>query len=90
MPGTTKKDARVDLRLSRQAKKLIEEAAALSGQSLSSFAASTLLEKAHQILDAERVRSLSERDARIFLSILDNDQPNAALREGAEWYRANS
>jgi len=62
--ATTKNDARVDFRLTRQAKAVIEEATTLSGQSLSDFAVSTLLEKANQVLNAKRLRSLSESDAR--------------------------
>src|SRR5438093_322661 len=90
MATKEKNDTRFDVRLSRQAKTLIEEAAALTGQSLSDFAVSTLLEKANQILHAQRVRSLSVRDARIFLSVLDSEEePNTALREAAVWYKEN-
>ncbi len=86
----TKNDARIEIWLSGEAKAVIEEAAALAGQSLSDFAVSTLLEKATQVLTAQPVRVLSERDARIFLSILDSEQPpNPALREAAAWYKAN-
>jgi len=88
--ATTKNSARVDFRLTRQAKAAIEEAAELSGQNLSDFAVSTLLEKANQILHAKRMRSLSERDARIFLKLLDSaPKPNKALREAAAWYKEN-
>jgi uncharacterized protein (DUF1778 family) len=87
---TTKSDARVDFRLTQQAKAVIEEAAALAGQSLSDFAVSTLLEKANQVLNAKRHRSLSERDARTFLKLLDSaPKPNQALREAAAWYKAD-
>jgi uncharacterized protein (DUF1778 family) len=90
MTTTMKSDARVDFRLSSQAKATIEEAAVLSGQSLSDFAVSTLLERAQEILEANRLRSLSERDARIFLNVLDGKQrPNAALRKAAAWYKEN-
>ena len=87
MARTTKNDARLDFRLFRQAKKTLEEAAALTGQTLSGFAVSTLPERARQILDTQHIRSLSERDARIFLSVLDKEQPNRALREAAAWYK---
>ncbi|HZY85668.1 MAG TPA: DUF1778 domain-containing protein [Gemmataceae bacterium] len=81
-------EARVDFRLTRQAKAVIEEAAALTGQSLSDFAVSTLLEKANEVLSATRIRSLSERDAQIFLSVLDSEnRPNKALRKAAAWYK---
>ena len=90
MATTTKNDARIDLRLASKAKAVIEEAAALTGQSLSDFAVSTLLEKATQVLNAKRLRSLSERDARVFLSVLDaEEEPNEALREAAAWYKEN-
>jgi uncharacterized protein (DUF1778 family) len=90
MGTTTRNDARVDFRLPSEVKSLIEEAAALAGQSLSEFAVSTLLAAAHRILDASRVRTLTARDARIFLAALDSDEgPNQALREAAAWYKEN-
>ena len=87
MAARTLNDARVHYRLSRQAKKTLEEAAALTGQTLSDFAVWTLLERANRILDMQRVRSLSECDARMLLNILDNERPNKALREAAAWYK---
>jgi uncharacterized protein (DUF1778 family) len=43
-----------------------------------------------QVLNAKRIWPLSERDARIFLSVLDSDQqPNQALRDAAAWYIDN-
>jgi uncharacterized protein (DUF1778 family) len=89
MTTTIENEARVDLRLSNQAKATLEEAAALTGQSLSDFAVSTLLERANQVLETNRIRTLSERDALIFLRLLDTDQPNPALREAAAWYKEN-
>ena len=90
MTSTTTDDVKIDFRLSSQAKLVIEQAAALSGQSLNDFAISTLLEKANQLLDDRNTRSLSERDAQIFLSLLDSqEEPNPALREAAAWYKEN-
>jgi uncharacterized protein (DUF1778 family) len=89
MTTTIANEARVDLRLSSEAKAAIEEAAALSGQSLDDFALAALLERANQVLEGKRPRLLSERDALIFLSVLDADQPNPALREAAAWYKEN-
>ncbi len=88
MARATRSDARLDFRLSRQHKELIEQAAAVSGQSLSEFAATTLVERAREVLRTEPVRLLSERDARRFLEELDRDSgPNEALRQAAERYR---
>jgi uncharacterized protein (DUF1778 family) len=87
MAADARTEARVDFRLSRRAKATIEEAAALAGQSLSEFAVATLLDKAHQVLEASRVRALSERDARAFLQVLARGRPNKSLREAADWYK---
>jgi uncharacterized protein (DUF1778 family) len=89
MATRSKNDARIDFRLSKEAKATIEKAAALMGQGLSDFAVSTLLARANEVLDTKRLRALSERDARLFLSVLDHDEPNPALREAAEWYKEN-
>jgi uncharacterized protein (DUF1778 family) len=89
MSATLENETRVDLRLSSQAKATLEEAAALTGQSLSDFAVSTLLERANQVLETNRRRTLTEQDALIFLKALDADEPNPALREAAAWYKEN-
>lgn len=87
MANATKNDARFDFRISGQAKALIEQAAALNGQSLTEFAVATLVEKARQVVSAENVRALSERDARRFLRLLEEQEPNAALRAAARKYK---
>jgi uncharacterized protein (DUF1778 family) len=88
MPAETKNDARLDFRLNSQAKELIERAAALNGKSVSDFATSTLLEKARQVVQAETTRTLTEKDARLFLAMLDDERPNAALKRAARRYKA--
>jgi uncharacterized protein (DUF1778 family) len=46
--------------------------------------------RAAQIPDTARLQSLSEKDARIFLKVLDSkEQPNSALRKAAAWYKEN-
>ena len=75
MITSVQNDARVDFPLSSQAKTMIETAAMLTGQTLTDFAVSTLLEKARMIVQTERVRILSEQEARAFLTLLDSDSP---------------
>jgi uncharacterized protein (DUF1778 family) len=87
MSTETKNDARLDFRLNSQAKELIERAAVLSGLSVSDFATSTLVEKARQVIDTETTRNLTERDARLFLALLDDGRPNAALKRAARRYK---
>jgi uncharacterized protein (DUF1778 family) len=83
-------DSRLDVRVNRKLKELIQEAAALTGQTLSDFVISTLTERAHHIVQQERLTVLSDRDRDLFLAMLDADtKPNAALRKAAAWYKKN-
>jgi len=85
---TTTNDARLDFRLRSEAKARIEEAAILSGMSVSDFAVSTLLRAANQIVESHRTLRLSRRDFERFLAALDSDaEPNPALRQAAERYQ---
>jgi uncharacterized protein (DUF1778 family) len=82
------KQMQIDLRLSPQAKQLLEDAACISGQSLHEFAVSTLLEQARRIVHANGITVLSNRDRDIFLAMLDADaRPNEALRRAANRYK---
>jgi uncharacterized protein (DUF1778 family) len=78
---------RIDFRVNRRAKTLIEKAAALRGQSLSDFAKITLLSTARHVLRQHQQTVLSDRDRDIFLALLDADaKPNAALRKAVKAY----
>jgi uncharacterized protein (DUF1778 family) len=81
-------NARLDLRLPGQLKSLIQEAAGLSGQTMSDFVISTLSETARRVVQRERLTILSDRDRDIFLKMLDADaKPNQTLRRAARWYK---
>ena len=81
-------NARLDLRLPGQLKSLIQEAAELSGQTMSDFVISSLSETARRIVQQERLTMLSDRDRGIFMKMLDADaKPNQALRRAARWYQ---
>jgi uncharacterized protein (DUF1778 family) len=62
---------RLDLRLTREHKDLIERAAQATGQPVTSFVLSSVLERARETLDAESRTVLSKRDWASFLRILD-------------------
>ena len=83
-----KSDARLDFRLNRQVKEVIEQAAAVSGQSVSDFAVSALYRTAREVLEKEQTTRLSNRDRDVFLAVLDSDaQPNEALKRAAKRYK---
>lgn len=72
-PGRTH-TARIDFRLPAAAREKIELAAYHSGQSLSDFASSTLLERAEDVLEKQRVTVLHAQQWQRFVQIL-NDPP---------------
>jgi len=79
-PGRTH-TARIDFRLPSAAREKIELAAYHSGQSLSDFAASTLLERAEAVLEKQRVTVLNDAQWQRFVQILTNPPaPTPALR----------
>ena len=73
--------ARINFRLPTDIKDVIERAALVSGQTMTDFAIQTLVRTAHEVLERQQARTLSERDRDIFLTMLDDEsEPNEALR----------
>lgn len=63
------------MRLTSEQKELLEGAAAISGQPLTGFALSHLLETARDLIERHQRTVLSVRDGRRFLEILEADTP---------------
>ena len=75
------KTERIEVRLSSEHKSLIEDAAALRGQSLYTFVVSEALEGARQI----QLTLLTRRDWDQFLEIMDHEEePTPALVAAAQ------
>ncbi|MGL5941156.1 MAG: DUF1778 domain-containing protein [Waterburya sp.] len=72
MSETASKDSRIDLRLTREQKALLEKAASLRGVSLSAYTLLHLLPQAQQDIDNQERLSLTNRDRDLFLSALEN------------------
>ncbi len=88
---TGQHDARLDFRLSSAAKAKIEQAALASGQSLSDFAASTLVREAEQVLERSAATILSERDWELFVALMQNPpQPGQPLKQFVEAYQTHT
>jgi uncharacterized protein (DUF1778 family) len=83
-----RKDARLDLRLSRNLKRLLQKAAVISGLDLSSFTLSAALEKADGVLSRHSTRILTDRDRERFLEIMEEEEPNAVLLSEVKRYKA--
>jgi len=82
-------DARLNFRINSDLKKTIEEAAAQTGQTVSDFAVSTLIQVSRRILMEEQVTRLTQRDRQLFIELLDNEstKPNSALIKAAKQYK---
>lgn len=89
MSALPSQPSRLDFRISPEHKLLIERAASVEGQTVSSFAIASLVKAAEETIQRAAVRMLSTRDSRIFLDMLDSDAgPNAALKAAAKRYKA--
>lgn len=83
------KISRLNLRLSNEQKDLLKRAAVISGQPLTGFALSHLLDAARQLVERHERTTLSLRDGRRFLKILEADnKPAAALVAAISRWRA--
>ena len=77
------KDARLELRITRRHKTLLEKAAALTGSSTAQFVTTHALAAANEVLEKERVVRLSQRDFARFVRALEEEpeEPTPAMRE---------
>ena len=88
MSTITEHDARLNFRLSREIKNRVERAAAVSGQSVSDFAVSTLARTAEDILQRHNTIVLGDEDRDFFLALLDADEePSEKEKAAAARYR---
>ena len=85
MPTTenaTQDIARLNIRLPLHVKERIEQAAMISGVSVTDFTIANLSEAADEVLERHHFRKLSNRDRDIFLAMLDaDDEPNEKLKD---------
>jgi uncharacterized protein (DUF1778 family) len=71
---------RIDIRLRADLKRLVEEAAELSSQTVASFVASTVVERAKHVIESQQSLRLGRADAEAFLAALERPvDPDDAL-----------
>ena len=82
-------NAGIDFHLPAELKPMVEQAAALRGQSVSEFAVATVADNAQRVIQQSHVTELSNRDRDLFLAMLDDEsaRPSDALLESAERYK---
>lgn len=91
MPMTDKQTsttARMNFRLPPEIKERIENAALVSGVTVTDFAISALANSAEEVLEKHQRRTLTDRDRDIFLNMLENPpEPNEALKKAVKNYK---
>jgi uncharacterized protein (DUF1778 family) len=80
MPRTAGRFIRINLRLSGEAKRKLERAAAYSGKTLTDFVIDVALQKADAIARKQEVITLTRAELDRFQAMLDPPEPNARLK----------
>lgn len=79
------KKQRIDLRLNEDDKSMIEEAAAMTNQSISQFMVSTASERAAEVIDQHRRLILNEESWKLVMDAISNPPaPNDRLKRAAK------
>jgi uncharacterized protein (DUF1778 family) len=90
MHTSEQKSARLDLRLSLTNKEVLEQAASLTGQTLSEFVVASTLRTARKIMIEQERLVLTDRERNLFMKALDDTTPpNKALRDAAKRFNAH-
>ena len=85
---TSEKAERLEARLSRKQKALIQHAADLAGRSLTDFILSASQEAANKVIREHEVITLSAKESERFVNVLMNPPaPNLALQKAAKRHR---
>lgn len=82
------KKQRIDLRLNEDDKHMIEEAAAMTNQSISQFMVSTASERAAEVIDQHRRLLLNKESWNLVMDAISNPPaPNDRLKRAANRLR---
>jgi uncharacterized protein (DUF1778 family) len=87
LASATRKEERLEARVSAEAKALCQEAASLEGRSLTDFIVGSAVESARRVLRERALIELSQRDRNAFVaSLLNPPLPGHRLKEAARRY----
>ena len=89
-PDTTR-DARLEARVSVAQKSLLQQAAALSGRTLSEFVVASAQDAARRVIaEHESIRLSREEQLAFVEALLNPPEPNARLKRAGKAYLRNS
>lgn len=85
----THERGRISARVSASVQEKLQEAADIMGATLNQFLVQSSLERADQIIERERLITLSRRDAVMLVDMLkDPAKPNKALSKALQTYKS--
>jgi uncharacterized protein (DUF1778 family) len=86
--GTAKRTERLDARVTKEEKRVIETAAALRGISVTDLLRTSVTDVATRIIRDNEILTLSERERRTFVQVLTSPpRPKEAALAAAQRYR---
>jgi len=82
------KPERLEARVTREQKQLIERAAEIEGRSLTDFLVTSAHQAAKYVIHEHEILTLSSRDREVFVdAILNPPKPNEKLRRAAQLHK---
>lgn len=88
--ATVSEDTSLQITLTANEKKLVEQAAALSSRPIADFTTSAAVEAARRALEEDCSIQLSDRDRDRLFELLENPpEPNERLKAAARWHKEN-
>ena len=82
------KAERLEARVTRQLKRLIEQAAEIEGRSITDFIVTSAQAAAKQVIQEHTALKLTARDREVFVqAVLNPPKPNARLRQAVQRYK---
>ena len=87
-PAHKSRGSRLEARISGEQKAMLQQAAALSGRTLSEFVVASAQEAATRVIQEHETVRLNRSEQIAFVTaLLDPTEPNARLRQAAAAYR---
>ena len=91
MAQPIRQDDRLDVRISKEDKDLIETAATLKGQKMSAFVIENMRSIAQQVIETSRTISLSDQAWDTFVAMIESPpEPSESLRRAVKSLRKHS
>lgn len=88
MPKGTERTERLEARMTKEQKELVQHVASIQGRTLTDFVVHSVTDAATQIVQEQEAIILSERDRKVFLeAFLNPPQPNDLVKAAVQRYK---